>query len=97
MSAIHFDYNKDGFLDFASVLISNNLNGSKLLLVNDLYGSSRTDSLFNSDSNLNPIDYHHRPISRLGDFNNDGNIDIIMGGTNSHNGSDSNGNIIWRK
>ena len=95
VSAIHFDYNKDGYLDFASVIISNNLNGSKLLLVNYLYGSSRHDSIINSDVNLKSIDYHHRPISRLGDFNNDGNIDIIMSGSNSHNGYDSSGNLLY--
>ena len=95
VSAIHFDYNKDGYLDFASVIISNNLNGSKLLLVNDLYGSSRHDSIINSDVNLKSIDYHHRPISRLGDFNNDGNIDIMMSGSNSHNGYDSSGNLLY--
>jgi len=95
VSSIHFDNNKDGNLDFASVIISNNLNGSKFLLANDVYGNSPTVSIFNSDSNLNPIDYHHRPISRLGDFNNDGNIDIIMSGTNSHIGYDSSGNLLY--
>ena len=95
VSSIHFDNNKDGNLDFASVIISNNLNGSKFLLANDVYGTSPTVSIFNSDSNLNPIDYHHRPISRLGDFNNDGNFDIMMSGTNSHNGYDSSGNLLY--
>ena len=102
---IHFDYNKDNYLDVAAVLVGNNQSQSGLRLINNVYGNFNNPYLFENDSNNSyffendkmskSIDYHFPPITVIGDVNNDGNNDLIIGSTNSHGAYDSFGNLSY--
>ncbi|MDC1495905.1 VCBS repeat-containing protein [Flavobacteriaceae bacterium] len=92
---VHFDYNKDDFLDLATILVGNNQTQSGLLLIDNIYGSDKNSYFLENDKTSKPINYHFSPFTVIGDVNNDGNNDLIIGSHNSHSAYDSFGNLSY--